>query len=580
MTCSKCSLVHRPCVVQPDSDKCKRCEEQGLVCDQVGFEAVQHAVFGGVRRDAKSGQLWMFNTGGIQKCNECGGTKVKSRGRGGHLAKNTTGLPWYVSGSTLVCSLACLKKSQRAPLRKQKAAEGEKPKAGKPKAGVSSRPQAAEGKKQPKAGVLSRSQFQQGVTHEQVGMTEAIAFCLSRFYERTGIEDRRDVKDLDQSAALVPYTRTLRKTGFTAHKSKTIYEIIHDERTEPVTDQEQMSAILTGFIELLQKRNYFRDSYVDGSVYVQELQASSMQDFFASYATEADGLWRYVPIPVQYVHSRLGLLQDLMTEEVEKHDSLQHPGDPDPVWYYGTSYQPLAETKKNRWLISIARTTKARVSYAEVTRLHLENQIVRNDYFAARRAAEAADPALFKVPTYGQYTSLVFDGSPEYAIPTVWTPNLSHDQVRLINLFGQADAAGAEVMLLIRGMSGHSVAPQTYHQVLNAFPRMTLRIAYALRPQFVAMANIALPPAQQPFAVTPFLLHLAPLTARNFFHTRVFNVQDLVDHENGVIQNPVMQQILRWHNEEYQSRTGAGPLLWFILQLIQNNRGVGRNDVT
>ena len=170
---------------------------------------------------------------------------------------------------------------------------------------------------------------------------------------------------------------------------------------------------------------------------------------------------------------------------------------------------------------------------------------MRNDWYAAHRLAEQQDENRPKVPDFTTYHSLVFDGvDAALPIPTYWAPFLSFAQVQFINLLQLANAQGREVMLIIRGVSGPSVAPSTDARIHKRWPNLVVRISYALRPNFVDNDDCVIKMLQPHRLPVPFSLRVTPRTARNIYHSRLINIKDLEDQFNGFLQSSEIGQVL------------------------------------
>ena len=176
---------------------------------------------------------------------------------------------------------------------------------------------------------------------------------------------------------------------------------------------------------------------------------------------------------------------------------------------------------------------------------------------------------------FAVYANLVFNGDHAWTpLPVHHLPGLSHAQRRFIQLLNYANATGREVILFCRGMPGHSVAPTVYKRNIQRWPALVVRVAYALRQQFILHTNCCQPLV---LANRPFLLHITPPTLRRFHHSRLINIRDMVDQFEGRIFSPTMAQVLDWHQEDYDARTGGIPPV--LSNMVLQTRGQGCNDI-
>ncbi|KAK4891455.1 hypothetical protein LTR27_009950 [Elasticomyces elasticus] len=224
-----------------------------------------------------------------------------------------------------------------------------------------------------------------------------------------------------------------------------------------------------------------------------------------------------------------------------------------------TYLQPNVKVGPSKGPVMIgAVRTSGVVPQIVVNRLHVENQIVRNNFYQARRHAEQQDPALPVVPDFATYHSLVYNGiSAADPFPVYWAPNQSWEQQQFIQILAQAAAQAREVIVLVRGIPGQSVFPNVYARIHQRWPNLVVRIAYALRPHFIANYNCVLAMLQPHRLPNPFRLHITLPTARNLYHSRLINIWDLEDQFVGNLQSQTIGQLLEWHDEEERSRTGG-----------------------
>lgn len=125
--------------------------------------------------------------------------------------------------------------------------------------------------------------------------------------------------------------------------------------------------------------------------------------------------------------------------------------------------------------------------------MHLENMIVRNDYFAAMNGSKAWMTA----PEQASHHSVVLNAHVTGRLmPT--TSDGADDSPRarrLVELILEATSSGIKVLLLCRGMSAitHMAlwceipsSPPPFPQFGIGSPRLKMDIVYAPRPQFLA----------------------------------------------------------------------------------------------
>lgn len=143
----------------------------------------------------------------------------------------------------------------------------------------------------------------------------------------------------------------------------------------------------------------------------------------------------------------------------------------------------------------------------------------------------------------------------------------------------QAVAQGRQVVCLNRGKPGHSTFPNTYRTLSERFVNLHMRVAYALRPNFIFHANGLLPLWQQG---TPFTLDKTLPSARMLVYTELINIRHLVDefmHRLGPA-HPAYQKALRinvWDWEETCARiAGYGP---WAANFVKQVRGRKRNAI-
>lgn len=155
-------------------------------------------------------------------------------------------------------------------------------------------------------------------------------------------------------------------------------------------------------------------------------------------------------------HSRaLYLRGDTVSSEVRELHNRQYTLSPHHVM--GSSRGPM--------FVSIARTS-GWVGQALVNVLHLENQLVRNHCIQWHRAEEAVDQNRPVFPQPGAYHSVVFNGEKAYApIPVYHSTYNTAAQTQFVLFLEQANAVAQEIVLLVRGISGHSVFRHTYSRI-------------------------------------------------------------------------------------------------------------------
>ncbi|KAK5712812.1 hypothetical protein LTR15_011805 [Elasticomyces elasticus] len=415
----------------------------------------------------------------------------------------------------------------------------------------------------------------QRATGTSAAIEAVVNTSLDSFFFRSRMVDPRlperfAAAVLDQSVASPPYTRQTAYWIGGAHREKGQYAIttIHDWGAEPEKDSTKLDEAIK--------------AKLDG-----KLRPGKSQQTDAGYTDIPPT--DYIELGGDYFMPGLNSgLDGMSLARIEDHRTQaaiaarafgDEPKREDPRLDYETKYmeefrQSFEYGSKKPIMIPIARTS-SRVPQWMVNVLHLENQIVRNDYYQARRAAEAQDPNLAVVPDYGQSFSLVLNGESAWApFPVHFAPNQTLAQRMLIHILDHAAAHGLEVMLLPRGVPGHSVAPNVYARIHQRWPNLVVRVAYTLRPQFLANANCALPLALQ---AAPFRLQVAPMSARHFYHSCMINIRDMVDQYQGTLHSPMIQQLLDFHDEEYDARTGGLP--WAVAAAVRYIRGAGRNDV-
>ncbi|KAK5734570.1 hypothetical protein LTR17_008791 [Elasticomyces elasticus] len=391
-----------------------------------------------------------------------------------------------------------------------------------------------------------------------------------------------------QAVASAPYTKLIT----VGSGAVSIQMVVHDERTPPERDTQRLEKIIA---EL--KGDPSRQPFVD-----HELQQLSLEGFDIDHAEVIFSEDEFAAPQAPVLTSR-GHVQDLLTQAaLEAQFSIRDPeplginlddvsahvktalaaeylrSTPELVGGDLAYLQPQVKVGPNKGPVFISAVrTSSQVPQAVVNQLHIENQIARNDFYQARRLAEQQDPNLPVVPNFASYHSLVFNGvNAADPFPIYWAPNQSWTQRQFIQILAHAAAQGREVIILIRGLSGHSVFPNVYARIHQRWPTLVVRIAYVFRPQFIGAYNCVLAALYPHRLPRPFHLHVTAPTARNMYHSRLINIWDLEDQFVGNLHSPTMDQVLEWHDEELVHRTGG--IVWWVAQLIRA-RGRFRNRV-
>ncbi|GIZ44070.1 hypothetical protein CKM354_000727900 [Cercospora kikuchii] len=215
----------------------------------------------------------------------------------------------------------------------------------------------------------------------------------------------------------------------------------------------------------------------------------------------------------------------------------------------------------------------------DIGRTHLENIIVGLDWQATRQQEELQDSSLPRTPLATSITSFIGTQAAGHPKP-MWhkSPN-STAETQWIQFLERAHAEGQEVTVVVRGICGYSVWPDSFGSILGRFGGgsnpLVVRLGFALRRNFVAYANCCLPPGDHPF----LLPKNVTVNARGFHHTALVNIRALHDEYNARIVDPLAHRLNRWFWEEAAARNGHGGMGAEVALRVKNIRSHDRNRI-